>query len=339
MTALGEADEGEEDVPSDALETQGFRFLAGAEDRGQRLDRFLADRIPGCSRSRLKSLIEDGHVLVSGAVSRPALMLKGGEDIQAVIPAAQPVSLAPEDLPLDILFEDAAILVINKAAGMVVHPGAGVPSGTVVNAVMAHCPDLPGIGGEVRPGIVHRLDKDTSGCLVIAKTEQALTALQAQFQEHSTDKRYLALVHGVPDESGRFETLHGRHPTDRLRFTSRVSRGRTAVTEWTRLDAFPSAALVSVHLLTGRTHQIRMHFSEAGHPLLCDALYGGTKREKKLTPSHPLARAVCAMGRQALHAASLTLTHPSTGARMRFEAPLPPDFAAALDILHSSKSG
>ncbi len=326
-------------VPPSLGTAEEFRFRADSDDRGKRLDLFLASHIPGRSRSRLKSLIEAGDVLVNGAPARPALTLKGGEDIRAAITEAQPTGLEPEDLPLDILFEDDAILVINKAAGMVVHPGAGVPSGTVVNAVMAHCPDLPGIGGELRPGIVHRLDKDTSGCLVIAKTEHALNALQAQFQAHTADKRYLAIVHGVPDESGRFETLHGRHPTDRLRFTSRVTRGRTAITEWTRQDVFPSSSLVSVHILTGRTHQIRMHFSEAGHPLLCDALYGGTKREKKLAPGNPLARAARMLGRQALHAAALTLTHPVTGQRMRFVAPLPTDFAAALDILQSSKRG
>ena len=217
---------------------------------------------------------------------------------------------------------------------MVVHPGAGVESGTLVNAVLAHCPDLQGIGGELRPGIVHRLDKDTSGCLVVAKDERALTLLQAQFKAHSIDKRYLALVHGDPGAEGRFDTLHGRHPSDRLRFTSHLARGRQAVTEWRRLERFEGASLVEVAILTGRTHQIRMHFGEAGHPLVCDALYGGTRQEKRLARSDsPLARAVQCLGRQALHAARLAFDHPVSGERLAFEAPLPDDFLGALAAL------
>lgn len=321
--------EGEEDAGASVQ----LCFKAEPSDSGRRLDQFLAGRDTGLSRSRLKALIEEGAVLVDGASVRPARILKGGESVTVSPPAPRPVDIVPQDIPLRILFEDDSILVIDKAAGMVVHPGAGVDCGTVVNAVMFHCPDLKGIGGEMRPGIVHRLDKDTSGCLVVAKTQQALSSLQGQFQAHSTDKRYLALVHGQALEGGRFDTLHGRHPTDRLRFTSHVSRGRQAVTEWSALEAFPAATLVSVHLLTGRTHQIRMHFSEAGHPLLCDALYGGAKREKKLPPNSPMARAARALGRHALHAESLSLDHPVTGERMTFHAPVPDDFQAALDIL------
>ena len=305
---------------------------------GKRLDIFLAARLPELSRTRLKALIEEGRVLVDGAQVRPSLLLRGHEAIAVDLPPPRPVDLLAEDLPLDILFEDDALIVINKAAGVVVHPGAGVDSGTIVNAILAHCPDLPGVGGVERPGIVHRLDKETSGCLVVAKSDVALTALQAQFKAHSVDKRYLALCHGDPGPEGRFDTLHGRHPTDRLRFTSRLKHGRVAITEWRRLESFDGACLLEIRILTGRTHQIRMHFSEAGHPLLCDALYGATRREKSLPPGSKVARAVRRLGRHALHAAHLAFDHPLTGARNTIEAPLPQDFALAIDALRDSPS-
>ncbi len=305
---------------------------------GKRLDLFLAARVPDLSRSRIKALIEAGEVLVDGAPARPALLLKGREAICLTLPQARPSALAAEPLPLDILFEDAALLVLNKAAGMVVHPGAGVDSGTVVNAILAHCPDLPGIGGERRPGIVHRLDKETSGCLAVAKTEPALAALQAQFKAHTVDKRYLALCHGDPGAEGRFDTLHGRHPTDRLRFTAHLTRGRQAITEWRRLERLDGASLLEVHILTGRTHQIRMHLGEAGHPLLCDALYGAARRERQIARGHPLRAASAHLGRHALHAARLSFDHPLSGARMSLEAPLPADLAGALAILRGERA-
>jgi 23S rRNA pseudouridine1911/1915/1917 synthase len=218
---------------------------------------------------------------------------------------------------------------------MVVHPGAGNLSGTLVNALLAHCTDLGGIGGELRPGIVHRLDKETSGCLVVAKTEPVLAALQAQFKQRSVQKTYLALVHGRPADRGRFETLHGRHPTDRRRFTGRLSEGRSAVTEWEAVERFEGASLVRVSLLTGRTHQIRMHFSEAGHPLLGDELYGGVRRERRMAPGEPVRRAAEAIGRQALHAARLVIAHPVSGELLELEAPLPEDFESALAVLRT----
>lgn len=306
---------------------------ADREGAGKRLDLFLAARLPELSRSRLKALIETGEVLVDGAPARPALLLRGGEAIAIALPAARPIALRAEPLPLEILFEDDALIVLNKAAGMVVHPGAGVDSGTVVNAILAHCPNLPGIGGEQRPGIVHRLDKETSGCLVVAKTERALAALQAQFKAHAVDKRYLAICHGDPGAEGRFDTLHGRHPTDRLRFTSRLMRGRQAITEWRRLERLEGVSLIEVHLLTGRTHQIRMHFGEANHPLLCDALYGAARREKKLRPDSLLSKAIGLLGRHALHAAKLSFEHPHSSARLSFEAPMPSEFLSALAAL------
>jgi 23S rRNA pseudouridine1911/1915/1917 synthase len=301
--------------------------------RGQRLDAFLASLEPELSRSRIKSLIESGEVTLDGAPARPSRLLRGGETITVAVEPARPVVLEAESIELSILFEDADIVAIDKPAGLVVHPGAGNPSGTLVNALLGHCTDLAGIGGELRPGIVHRLDKDTSGCIVVAKNEAALSGLQAQFKGRSVEKVYLALVHGMPAASGRFETLHGRHPTDRMRFSGRVKSGRPAVTEWEVAEGFGGAALVRVELLTGRTHQIRMHFSEAGHPLLADELYGGVRRERRLPPDSVVRRAAERIGRQALHAHQLAFDHPRTGARISLEAPLPPDFAAALELL------
>jgi 23S rRNA pseudouridine1911/1915/1917 synthase len=281
----------------------------------------------------VRALIDDGHVLVEGRPAKPSRLLKGGEAISLFVP--DPVAAGPsaEAIPLSILYEDAELIAVNKPSGMVVHPAAGVTSGTLVNALLHHCCDLQGIGGELRPGIVHRLDKDTSGCLVAAKTERALAALQVQFKRREAQKVYLAIVHGEPKEEGVFETLHGRHARDRKRFTGRVRTGKTAVTRYRVLERFDGAALVRVELVTGRTHQIRMHFSEAGHPLLGDILYGGVKREKRLAADSPVRRASEILGRQALHAQHLRLRHPVSGAPLDLEAPLPSEFQEALAVL------
>jgi 23S rRNA pseudouridine1911/1915/1917 synthase len=236
----------------------------------------------------------------------------------------------PEDLRLPVLYQDDDLLVIDKPAGVAVHPGAGIHSGTVVHGLLHQVRGLAGIGGELRPGIVHRLDKETSGCLVVAKTDPALRGLQAEFKSRRVQKRYLAIVHGEPPDEGEFDTLHGRHPVDRKRFSSRVREGRRAVTRFRVLARGGGAALVEAELLTGRTHQIRAHFADAGFPLLGDALYGGRRREARLRPDAPARRAAAAIGRHALHAASLGFTHPITGVSVRCDAPLPGDFLAAL---------
>ncbi|HEY3447926.1 MAG TPA: RluA family pseudouridine synthase [Myxococcales bacterium] len=307
---------------------------APAEAKGLRLDAWLATVEPDLSRSRLKALIESGEVsIVGGGPAKPSRLLKGGETVRVAIAPPQPAVPQPEAIALNVLFEDPDLVVVDKPAGMVVHPGAGNPAGTLVNALLAHCRDLAGIGGELRPGIVHRLDKDTSGCIVVAKNERSLAALQAQFKSRNVQKVYLALVHGVPAAKGRFETLHGRHPTDRRRFTAKVQKGRTAVTEWERIQACEGAALVRVQLHTGRSHQIRMHFAEAGHPLLADLLYGGKRREAKLAADDRVRRAAKALGRQGLHAWRLSFAHPTTKAPLSFEAAIPEDFARALDAL------
>lgn len=265
-------------------------------------------------------------MLADGRPVKAALRLRGGELLSVHIPA--PVAAVPvaEELPLEVLHEDRDLVVVNKAAGMVVHPGAGHASGTLVNALLHRVKDLSGVGGELRPGIVHRLDKDTTGCLVVAKNERTLVALQKAFKTRAVEKTYLALVHGHPKKAeGRIETLYGRHPVHRQKFTGKVKEGKPAITVYRMRELFEGAALVEVDLLTGRTHQIRVHLAESGHPLLCDALYGAGRKAKG-----NVAEAQEALGRQALHAWRLAFEHPRTGKALKLEAPLPADFEAAL---------
>jgi 23S rRNA pseudouridine1911/1915/1917 synthase len=225
--------------------------------------------------------------------------------------------------------------VLDKAAGMVVHPARGSPAGTVVNALLHRLGD--GAPGGARLGLVHRLDKETSGCLVVARNDASLAALQAAFKARAVGKTYLALVHGVPAGEGRLDTPYGRHPRDRTRYTGRAAGSRRAVTAWRLRERFGDrAALLEVALETGRTHQIRVHLSEAGHPLLGDAVYGGRRREARLDPDDPAGRAARAIGRQALHAWRLAFAHPRTGRALRFEAPLPADLTAGLAILREA---
>ncbi len=304
----------------------------GPEGEGARLDRHAATLWPDLSRSRLSQLIDDGHLLLNGQPARPSVRLKSGAHLELRVPVPEPAQPQPENRELSILYQDADLIVVDKPAGMVVHPAAGVRSGTLVNVLLHHVRDLGGIGGELRPGIVHRLDKDTSGVMVVAKTEQALTALQASFQARSVDKRYVALCHGVPRATFTIDTPFGRHPTDRVRMTGKLRAGRRAITHGTLLEAFGTdAAYLELRIETGRTHQIRVHLSEAGHPLLGDATYGGTRRDHRAAPQ--VRAAAEALGRQALHARSLQLPHPRTGETLRFEAPLPTDFARALEML------
>jgi len=298
-----------------------------------RSDQLLAARLPQLSRSRIKSLIDEGNVAVAGASAKASLRARDGWRIEVRIPAPRKSTLVAEDIPLPILFEDDDLLVIDKPAGVVVHPGAGVTSGTVVHGLLRKVRGLAGIGGEERPGIVHRLDKDTSGCLVVAKTEPALRGLQESFKARSVEKRYRALVHGNPPEERTLDTLFGRHPIDRKRFSSKVRAGRRAVTSFRVVDRAASAALLEVELHTGRTHQIRAHLADAGWPLLGDSLYGGVRREARLARDAPARLAAQALGRQALHAAVLGFDHPLTGIRIVCEAPLPDDFRLALRIL------
>jgi 23S rRNA pseudouridine1911/1915/1917 synthase len=262
---------------------------------------------------------------VEGRPGRPAQRVRGGEQVQVLLPPPDPAVPEPEDLPLTVLHEDADLLIIDKPAGLVVHPAAGHARGTLVNALLHHVRGLSGVGGVLRPGIVHRLDKETSGCLVVAKNDAALLALQKAFQARTVEKTYLALVHGHPAAQGRLQTLHGRHPGDRKRFSGRVKTGKEAVTSWRVVRVLHGSALLEVSLETGRTHQIRVHLSESGHPLLGDALYGAARK------GDARVKAVQAqLGRQALHAWKLAFPHPRSGRTIRCEAPVPAELAQAL---------
>ena len=304
------------------------RITVGPALRGERLDRAIASSLPELSRSRVQALVEAGRVQVDGKPGRASLRLRGGETLSVTVPPPEPAIPEAEDLPLSVLHEDRDLLVLDKPAGLVVHPAAGHARGTLVNALLHHVSGLSGVGGVLRPGIVHRLDKETSGCLVVAKNDTALQALQRAFQHRTVEKTYLALVHGQPPATGRLDTLHSRHPRDRKRFTGRTKTGKPAVTTWRLRSRLHGAALLEVGLETGRTHQIRVHLSEMGHPLLGDALYGGTRK------GDARVKAVQArLGRQALHAWKLAFPHPRTGRVVRCEAPIPTDLRAALESL------
>ena len=304
------------------------RFTVGPHLRGERLDRAIASTLPELSRSRVQALLGDGRVLVDGRPGRASVRLKGSEQVEVSVPPPEPAIPEPEDLPLSILHEDRDLVVLDKPAGLVVHPAAGHARGTLVNALLHHIRGLSSVGGVLRPGIVHRLDKETSGCLVVAKNDAALHALQRAFQERTVQKTYLALVHGLPPSTGRLETLHARHPRDRKRFTGRAKTGKPAVTTWRVRTMLHGAALLEVGLETGRTHQIRVHLSEMGHPLLGDALYGGTRK------GDARVKAVqTRLGRQGLHAWKLSFVHPRTGKPVRCEAPVPRDLSDAVEAL------
>ncbi len=282
---------------------------------GTRLDQFLASNVPALSRVRLQDLIKSGHVTLNGSATKPGARLRTGDAIRLTEPPATPVETAAEDIALEVLFEDDDLIVINKPAGLVVHPAAGNWSGTLVNALLHHCPALSGIGGEQRPGIVHRLDKETSGCLVAAKNDLAHQALARQFAGREVTKIYLALAAGkLARRSGVIEAPINRHPVQRKKMTVvPAGRGREAKTSYRVLAELPQGTLVECTLHSGRTHQIRVHLKHLGNPVLGDELYG--KR--------------AGFARQMLHAWRLGFAHPRTNEKMNFESPIPPDFVEA----------
>jgi 23S rRNA pseudouridine1911/1915/1917 synthase len=302
------------------------------EASGLRLDRFLAGAGHGWSRSQVARWIEDGHVSRNGAAcTKPAQLLAAGDTVAVSPPAASPSQLVAQAIPLDVLHEDAHLIVINKPPSLVIHPAAGNPDGTLVNALLAHCDDLSGVGGVERPGIVHRLDKDTSGVLVAAKTDLAHRALSLSFRWRTTDKRYLAVVYGVPrTEEGVVDAPIARHRTERKRMAV-VPGGRAARTVWWLRERFAGSALLECRLVTGRTHQVRVHMAHAGHALVGDPLYAG--RQWRAIPDEDIAVRCRDFPRQALHAWRLTLTHPASGQAMTFEAPLPADLEDLLAFL------
>jgi 23S rRNA pseudouridine1911/1915/1917 synthase len=293
-------------------------------DKAQaRLDAFLAAAVPEVSRSQWKSLIENRLVSVNGEPCKPNHTLRKGDAVAWSIPAEGPAEAQPEDIPLDVLFEDAAVLVLNKPPGLVVHPAAGNPAGTLLNALLFHDPIFQGLE---RAGIVHRLDKDTSGAMVVAKSEPALAELRRQFKARETEKEYLALVWGAPPESGRIETLVGRHPVHRKKQAVLKEGGREAVSKFQTLEQFEETALLQVGIETGRTHQIRVHMAHLGHPVVGDSVYGRARKNK--LPQKPQ--------RQMLHAAKLSFNHPETGKRLSFEAPLFDDMRQLLERVRNS---
>lgn len=302
-----------------------FHFDVEDDDDGARLDVFLAEQEdPPLSRSQVKRCIEEGEILVNDDEPHKAgYKLRTGDRVVWEHQPPRPTELIAQDIPLDILYEDDSVAIVNKPAGMVVHPAPGHPDGTLVNALLHHFDRLPNIGGYLRPGIVHRIDKDTSGALAVTKSDQAHRHLAALFHDHEIERRYHALVFAPSlDDSGSFDTLHGRDPNRRRKFSSRVTRGRRAVTHYTVLERFHrKAALVECTLETGRTHQIRMHLSEANAPLLGDQLYGG-----KATRNSSV------IGRQALHARSLGFKHVD-GSDVDVIAGYPKDFQHAIDEL------
>nr|WP_237213202.1 RluA family pseudouridine synthase [Roseomonas sp. NPKOSM-4] len=311
--------------------------VAPPEAAGTRADRFLAGAVEGLSRSRVKALIEAGHARCDGRpITDPSETVRAGARYALTVPPAAPAAPKPEAIPLAILFEDRDLIVLDKPAGLVVHPAPGNQAGTLVNAVLAHAgEDLSGIGGEARPGIVHRLDKDTSGVMVVAKSERAHTALSAAFASRDLDREYLALVWGLPAAAaGEIEAPIGRHPTDRKRMAVVTRGGKPALTRWRLERAFgTAAALLRCRLATGRTHQIRVHLAHAGHPLVGDPVYlRRTPAAARLLPES-LRDALLAFPRQALHAASLGFRHPVTGQALSFQTPMPSDMAALVDLL------
>jgi 23S rRNA pseudouridine1911/1915/1917 synthase len=324
----------------------------GADPPG-RLDKALAREVPesaGLSRTRLARLIAEGRVRRAGVpVTEPKAPVSAGEVYEIELPEPAPTHMQAEPIPLSIVYEDEEVIVIDKPAGMVVHPAPGAPSGTLVNALLAHCGgQLPAVGGSARPGIVHRIDKETSGLLVVARTDRAQQALAAQFAAHTVHRRYVAFCHGVPEASDprlrglpgvsfepggvlRIDLPLGRHPVDRQRQAVQRRGGRHAVTRAelrARFGSPPAAARLDCRLETGRTHQIRAHLAHVGHPLIGDRRYGGRRRAPASALGEEVAAFVDAFPRQALHAAELGFVHPASGARLLFTAPLPNDLSA-----------
>lgn len=317
-------------------QVQRFIFERGRSP--QRLDQFLAESLPELSRSQIKKLIEDRQILCNGESVKAGSKLRGGEDITVDIPPPEPIEALPEEIPLEILFEDPHLIVINKPAGMVVHPAPGHASGTLVNALLYHCRDLSGIGGSLRPGIVHRLDKDTSGVMVVSKDDNAHQGLAAQFKEHSICRKYVAFVFGhVQNTTGTIDKPIGRHPQERKKMSGASRSGRRAVTHWEVLQRFDRDRMsyLELTLETGRTHQIRVHLSEMNLPVVGDPVYGGHKKSNAIGDSE-LRSLVQGLKRQALHARLLGFTHPVTGEQLEFSSPLPADMKAILDYLNNS---
>ena len=326
-------------------------FHVSPDRQGIRLDRFIeaqlieraetetdAPSLFPLSRTYIQKLIREDAITVNGKLSKPGYKLRTSDEVSLTLPDPRPLeTIEPESIPLDILYEDSALIVVNKPAGMTVHPAGDVQSGTLVNALLNHCGDLPGIGGVQRPGIVHRLDKDTSGVIVAAKTDLAHRHLSAQFEAHTTTRHYYAVVCGVPpDEMGTIDARIIRSPRDRRKMTVTGAGGRHAVTHYHLIEQYDRFSLLELRLETGRIHQIRIHLSHIGHPVAGDHVYGGGySRAIHDAPSPAAKEALVALNRQALHAHTLGFVHPETEERLTFSAPMPDDMWWFVEELRS----
>lgn len=311
-----------------------FNLSINTQDAGKRLDAILTELLKEHSRSQIKRWIDGGNVRVGGKAKKTSYKVKAADEIIIEIPPLEELTAEPQNIPIDIVYEDSDLVVVNKSADMVVHPAAGNPDGTMVNALLYHCKDLSGIGGVLRPGIVHRLDKGTSGLIVVAKNDMAHEGLSAQFKNRKVEKIYDAIIYGVPKtKKGTIDMEIGRHPTDRKKMSTKTRSGKRAVTDWELIESFDKhLSLVKIKLITGRTHQIRVHFSARGMPLVGDATYGGKKVIKRL-PVGKWHDVVGKIARPMLHAGSITFEHPRSGKRMKFRVDPPADFVDLMEEL------
>jgi 23S rRNA pseudouridine1911/1915/1917 synthase len=316
---------------------EAFTFTIEKADHGKRLDLFLTEQLPAPSRAQIQRHIREGYILLNAAQAKAGTRVKQGDLIKGYIPEPTASVALPEDLPIRFLYEDADIVVVDKPPGMAAHPAGRMQSGTLVNALLFRLKDLQGVGGVLRPGIVHRLDKGTSGVMVVAKNDQAHEALVRQFKGREVKKRYLALVYGrVKGAEGTINAPLGRHPIDRKRFSLRTRQPKDALTEWRVKERFAGITLVQVEPRTGRTHQIRVHMASINHPLVGDPLY--TKKRRLSLIEDPVLRGhLEALGRQALHASSLAFRHPTMGKIVEFTAPLPADIENILEVLRGKR--
>lgn len=315
-----------------------FELEVKEDSVGKRLDVFLSEMLPDYSRSSVKRLFEKKLIQSPHDLKlKPSLIVEEGMHFSITLPEPETIDLVPEDIHLDVLYEDADIIVLNKHAGIVVHPAKGNAKGTLVNALLAHCKDLSGIGGELKPGIVHRLDKGTSGVMVAAKNDLAHQSLATQFSSRTLSKTYLAFVYGKPKETGKFSQAIGRSQRDRKKYSQHTLKPKEALTTWKVLEQFScGVTLVEVALHTGRTHQIRVHFSEAGFPLVGDSTYGGEKQINRIQLKH-LKLSLSKLQRPALHSFKMNFSHPRTHDELSFEAPMPNDLKELLDVLRKSE--
>lgn len=316
-----------------------FSILVDQQCSGKRLDVTISSAFADHSRAFSANLIKKGTIRVQGKIKKPGYRVKTGDLIQGRIPPPEPISFQPEPIQLDILFEDESLIVLNKQPGLVVHPAPGHHSGTLVNGLLYHCPTLEGIGGKLRPGIVHRLDKDTSGAMIVAKNDSAHQHLSQQFKSRKITKYYRALVYGeLKNEKGRISLPIGRHPVDRKKMSTHSRKTRIAETLWKVKERFGGITLLELNLKTGRTHQIRVHCAAIKHPIIGDPVYFGRKARRGFTGDTDISQMISTLSRQMLHAWQIQFVHPVTEENVSFNAPLPDDMQDLIDTLREKNA-